>query len=294
LNKPLLKNKLILFKNNKAMICFPNAKINIGLHVTGKRDDGFHNIETLFYPVQLSDILEIIPLTEKDPDCKLFENTGIHIETDPSDNLCVRAWRELNKVRPLPEVKIHLHKVIPHGAGLGGGSSDAAFTLKALNGMFNLNMTDPELASIAAVIGSDCPFFIYNRPMMATGRGEILKPSGINLTGFKIIIVHPGVGVSTSWAYSRIKVRNRPGSLPEIMATDPSKWQGRVINDFESAVFEAYPVIREIRQKLISSGAFYASMTGSGSAVYGLFEGNTGFSTPGELFPGMFVWKGVL
>lgn len=276
------------------MICFPNAKINIGLHVTGKRDDGYHNIETLFYPVQLTDILEIIPLSGKDSNRVRFINTGIKIDVDASDNLCVRAWRELNQTIPLPPVKIHLHKIIPHGAGLGGGSSNAASVLRVLNDLFELNVADHDLALIAGRIGSDCPFFIYNKPVFARGRGEILEPAGIDLSGFRILIVHPGTGINTAWAYSMIKITKRNGSLMDILQTDPATWQGRVINDFEPVVFASYPIVNDIRQKLVDSGAFYASVTGSGSAVYGLFDGNTDIGDLKGQFQGMFVWEGIL
>jgi 4-diphosphocytidyl-2-C-methyl-D-erythritol kinase len=290
----VLKNKLNLFKNNRIMICFPNAKINIGLHVTGKRDDGYHNIETLFYPVQLTDILEIIPLSGKDSDRVRLINSGIKIDIDASDNLCIRAWRELHHVRPLPPVEIHLHKIIPHGAGLGGGSSNAASVLMTLNELFDLNIANSELALMAGRIGSDCPFFIYNKPVFAKGRGDILEPAGIDLSGYRIVIVHPGKGINTAWAYSMIKITNRTGSLMDLLQTDPLTWQGRVINDFETAVFDAFPMVNDIRQKLIGSGAFYASLTGSGSAVYGLFDGNTDIGDLKGQFQGMFVWEGIL
>ncbi len=276
------------------MICFPNAKINIGLHVTGKREDGYHNIETLFYPVKLTDILEIIPLSGKDSDRVRFINTGIKIDVDASDNLCVRAWRELSHIRPLPPVKIHLHKIIPHGAGLGGGSSNAASVLMTLNELFELNIADSELALIAGRIGSDCPFFIYNKPVFAKGRGDILEPAGIDLSGCRIVIVHPGKGINTAWAYSMIRITNRNGSLMDILQTDPATWQGRVINDFEPVVFASYPIVNDIRQKLTGSGAFFASVTGSGSAVYGLFNSTDDKVNLEDQFPGMFVWEGIL
>ncbi len=276
------------------MICFPNAKINIGLNITGKREDGYHNIETLLYPVRLTDILEIIPLPGKNSDMVRLINTGLKIDVDASANLCVRAWRELCHIRQLPPVEMHLHKIIPHGAGLGGGSSNAASVLMTLNEMFELNITSPELALIAGQIGSDCPFFIYNKPVFAKGRGDILEDAGIDLTGCRIVIVHPGKGINTAWAYSNIKSKKPSCSLIDLLQTDPLTWQDRVINDFESLVFDAFPVVKDIREKLIESGAFYSSMSGSGSAVYGLYSSKDDKVNLQDQFPGMFVWEGIL
>lgn len=276
------------------MIIFPNAKINIGLHVTGKRDDGFHNIETLFYPVGLTDIIEVIPLSGKKTKTSLFNQTGVSIDCEPAGNLCLRAWSALNERIAISPVKIHLHKIIPMGAGLGGGSSDAAFVLRALRDIFSLDLSDDGLSEVAAAIGSDCPFFIYNNPAFGTGKGELLEKSEIDLTGYKICIVHPGTGINTGWAYSIIRPGNHDTPLKDILKDDPSMWRGRVVNDFEQAVSGSYPVTADIRNKLYGEGAFYASMTGSGSAVYGLFEANTLTGRLKEKFPGMFVWEGTL
>ncbi len=275
------------------MICFPNAKINIGLQIKGKRKDGFHNIETVFYPVTLSDILEITPFEGAPGDYKLI-NTGDRIDVDPGENLCVTAWSEINKIRSLPAVSIHIHKIIPSGAGLGGGSSDAAFVLKGLSEYFSLKISGDELASIAGGIGSDCPFFLSGKPSIATGRGEILKPAGIDLSGMLILLVFPGISVNTGWAYSNIRIMKHPEPVEDIIKANPGNWQGRLTNDFEAVVFKEYPVIRKIRNKLLTLGALYASMTGSGSAVFGLFDQKAGLTDLKHKFPGMFTWEGIL
>jgi 4-diphosphocytidyl-2-C-methyl-D-erythritol kinase len=223
-----------------------------------------------------------------------FENTGKKIDVEPSANLCILAWEEINKIRPLPRTSIHLHKVIPSGAGLGGGSSNAAFVLKAVNDLFQLNLATDDLSAIAGRIGSDCPFFLHNKPLFATGRGNIFEPAGIDLSGTHIIIVHPGINVSSAWAYKNIMIRKHSGSLKDIVKTDPVEWQSRLLNDFEPVIFDAYPAIRRIRDKMLSLGAFYASMTGSGSAVYGLFDHKIQSGVIKEEFPELFSWEGLL
>lgn len=275
------------------MIYFSNAKINIGLQVTGKRPDGYHNIETVFYPVDLSDILEITPLPG-DPNHYTFLNTGNRIDAKPSDNLCIRAWEELSKIRSLPAVSIHLHKVIPSGAGFGGGSSNAAYLLRALNDMFELEIDIHELEVLAGRLGSDCPFFIHNKPLFAKGRGDVFEPVNIDLSGTRILIVHPGIPVSSAWAYAGIKISPQRKSLKKIIDSDPGDWQDKIVNDFEERVFEVYPAIRLIKEKMLARGAFYSSMTGSGSAVYGLFENEPDTAWFKKEYPEMFVWDGVL
>ncbi len=274
------------------MICFSNAKINIGLHVTGRRADGYHNIETLFYPVGLSDIIEVLPAGPEGQDT--FFNTGSIIDVDPDDNLCLRALRELQACIVTGRVGIHLHKIIPQGAGLGGGSSNAAFVIRAVNELFKSGMQENELASVASRIGSDCSFFIYNSPMFAEGRGDILEHAGIDLSGYRILIVFPGFRINTAWAYGKISVRQGRRPLREVIGPDPSKWRGSVVNDFEKPVFQAHPVIRDIKRRLDDAGALYASMTGSGSAVYGIFAGNSDTGKLKEMFTGMFVWSGII
>jgi 4-diphosphocytidyl-2-C-methyl-D-erythritol kinase len=275
------------------MISFPNAKINLGLHVTGKRQDGYHNIETVFYPLGLSDILEVTPSSDARGHYT-FLNTGTIIEGEPSDNLCIRAWNELNKIRPLPGVSIHLHKIIPSGAGLGGGSSNAVYVLRALNDLFQLGLQASELELIAGGIGSDCPFFMHNKPLFATGRGEIFEPAEIDLKGLRIVIVHAGIHIDTARAYREIALSEHAASLKDLIYTDPYRWQGKVVNDFEQVVFSGYPEIRYLKEQLLASGAFYSSMTGSGSAVYGLFDYEADIKTIKRKFPGLFLWDGLL
>ena len=266
------------------MIVFPNAKINIGLSITSRRADGFHNIETLMVPIKLADALELTPADDGQSD---FTFSGIPLDGDIESNLCVKAFRLMQKRYKLPETKIHLHKVIPVGAGLGGGSSDAAFTLKLLNRLYMLKICNAELKEIAAGLGSDCPFFIENTPSLATGRGEVLKNVKLDLKKFSIMLVKPEVSVSTVWAYSQVKPNGngliKNGKIP----SDPSHWNDLLTNDFEQPVFKAHPEIAAIKQNLLEMGADYAAMSGSGSAVYGLFDK---LPDPDNRFDGMFVW----
>ncbi|KAF0197327.1 MAG: 4-diphosphocytidyl-2-C-methyl-D-erythritol kinase [Bacteroidetes bacterium] len=268
------------------MIVFPNAKINVGLRVTGRRADGFHNIETVMIPVKLADALEVTPASDG---LFAFTMSGIPVDGPEDLNLCVKAFRMMQKRYRLPEVKIHLHKVIPSGAGLGGGSSDAAFTLKLLNRLFLLKLCNNELAGMAAELGSDCPFFIENRPVLATGRGEVLSQVKADFSKWNIILVKPPVSVSTAWAYSHVKPSglHLPGA--DEFPPDPSAWNGLFANDFEDAVFYKWPEIKDIRQSMMALGAKYASMSGSGSAVFGLFEKLP--DTRG-MFKDCFIWEG--
>ena len=275
------------------MICFPNAKINLGLQVTGKRKDGYHDIETVFYPLNLADILEFIPVPEI-PGRYTFINTGEKVDVEPSGNLCIKAWNELSKIRKLPGISIHLHKIIPSGAGFGGGSADAAFVLMAVNDLFDLQIPVAELEVIAGRIGSDCPFFIRNKPLFATGRGNVFESAHIDLSGRKIIVVHPGIPISSKWAYNQIKPSKIADSVKDIIKTDPVKWQGKLCNDFEPAVFRKYPVIERVKDRLLATGAFYASMTGSGSAVFGLYDHEPDTGEMRKFYPNMFVWSGTM
>jgi 4-diphosphocytidyl-2-C-methyl-D-erythritol kinase len=267
------------------MILFPNCKINLGLNVISKRPDGYHNLETVFYPVPLHDALEIIPAGDGSSE---FHSSGLEIPGDDRQNLCVRAFRMLQAEYKLPEVKMHLHKVIPMGAGLGGGSSDGAFTLKLLNGLFDLQLTDDRLREFAGQLGSDCPFFIENMPVLATGRGNRFSPCTIDLKGYRMVIVKPGVHVATADAYALLTPSEPVNPLAKVISQPVETWKGCLVNDFERTVFENHPVIGEIRKKLYDAGAVYASMSGSGSAVYGLFAGITGME---ELFPDCFTWS---
>ena len=259
------------------MILYPNAKINIGLNVLEKREDGFHNLETLFYPIHATDVLEIVEADELQ-----MHQYGIEYPGDPMDNLCVKAYKALRNDFDIPPVAIHLYKKIPVGAGLGGGSSDAAFTLRGLNEMFSLGLSDSQLADYAATLGSDCPFFIYNRPMIGTGRGEILEPAEIYpLDEYEIRMVYPPYFVSTAAAYGGIIPRDKrvangekfdSRQLLEMLSAPVETWKDCVVNDFENTVFAKIPQIADFKEELYAQGAVYASMSGSGSACFGIFR----------------------
>ena len=251
------------------MIQFPNCKINIGLNIIGKRPDGFHNIETVFYPVPLHDALEIIPASDG-----LFEfkTSGLAIPGGTEQNLCVRAFRALQTDFELPDMKMHLHKAIPMGSGLGGGSSDGAFMLRMLNDFFELGIDSARLMGYARHLGSDCAFFIENHPVFAQEKGDQFELIPIDLSGLFIAIVIPDVHVATAEAYGRVVPENPELSLKELVRLPVEEWKSRVVNDFEKTVFEKHPVIGAVKQQLYDAGAIYASMSGSGSAVYGLFQ----------------------
>lgn len=249
------------------MIAFPNAKINLGLHITEKRPDGFHNLETIFFPIGWCDVLEFVEAREH-----RFTSSGIRISGDQESNLVNKAYRLVQKDFRLPKLKIHLHKQIPLGAGLGGGSSDGAFMLQMLNKTFDLNLSGEKLFEYASALGSDCPFFIMNQPVYATGRGEIMQPVEVRLNGMFILLVKPPAEVSTAKAFQLVVPKKSVFSLPELLRLPVQEWKDKVINQFEPSVFQQYPEIGEIRQQLYSMGADYASMSGSGSCVFGLFK----------------------
>ena len=256
------------------MVIFPNSKINFGLNVVAKRSDGYHDIETIFFPVHLRDALEVIGKEKFE-----FSTSGSPVEGETEKNLCIKAYRLLKKDFPnLPAVQMHLHKSIPMGAGLGGGSADGAFTLKLLNKKFELNLSEKQLINYSLQVGSDCPFFILNKPCFATGRGEILEQTGLDLSEFKILIVHPAIHISTAWAFANIKPLKPFRSIKQIIQQPVSTWKDELMNDFEKPVFEKYPEIKNIKDKLYNEGAIYASMSGSGSAVYGIFNNKETFS----------------
>ncbi|SMO84863.1 4-diphosphocytidyl-2-C-methyl-D-erythritol kinase [Saccharicrinis carchari] len=266
------------------MIYFPNAKINIGLYVTEKRPDGYHNIETLFYPTRLCDALEILENTESEAPLQ-WSSSGIALDGKAADNLCVKALNLLKQDYAIPPVKMHLHKVIPFGAGLGGGSADAAFTLKGLNDMFKLGIATDKLMAYAASLGADCAFFIHNIPQMATGIGDILSPCNINLKGYYLLLVKPDIHVSTPEAYKGIRPKPLAVPFTAQLNLPPDQWKGVIKNDFEESVFPNHPGIKAIKDKMYATGALYASMTGSGAAVFGLFK-----NKPEKDYPGCFVW----
>jgi 4-diphosphocytidyl-2-C-methyl-D-erythritol kinase len=274
------------------MLNFPNAKINLGLNVTGCRADGFHNIETIFYPVPLSDILEIIKTDEDKEDdgskARLFI-TGLDIPGNPESNLCVKAFHLLDKDFDLTPVHIHLHKLIPMGAGLGGGSSDGAFALILLNQLFELKLADNALLNYAAQLGSDCSFFIYNKPAFGTGKGNELSEISLDLNGYYLVLVKPDVFVGTAEAYSGVRPALPEISVNEIVKLPLKEWKGKMINDFEMSIFPKHPEIKMVKEKLYKHGALYASMTGSGSAVFGIFEKKTSLK---EHFERMYYWEG--
>ncbi len=270
------------------MITFPNCKINLGLSITGRFPDGYHRIETLIVPVPLSDILEIVPAIGIKGN---FSVTGILINGNINDNLCYKAWKLLDDAFHIGAVDIHLHKIVPAGAGLGGGSSDAAFTLKMLNTLFSLGLDEKSLKEYASLLGMDCPFFISDEPALATGKGEILRKYEPNLKGFQITLVKPQIHVSTAEAYAGVIPADKQEPLEEILKEPIANWKQCLFNDFEASVFSRHPQIREIKEKLYDAGAIYASMSGSGSSVFGLFSKP---AKAADKFPDCFVWEGSI
>lgn len=256
------------------MITFPNIKINLGLSITEKRPDGYHNLETVFYPVALEDALEIKTNPEAQQKFTLHQH-GMEIAGNPENNLVVKAYLLLDKEFHLPPVEIHLYKHIPSGAGLGGGSSDAAFMLKLLNEHYNLQLSDNQLEDYAAILGADCAFFIKNTPTYAEGIGNIFSPIELSLKGYRIMIVKPDVFVSTREAFANIRPHRPEYPVREVIRRPVAEWKDTLINDFEASVFPQYPVIGEIKEELYHQGAIYASMSGSGSSVFGLFAAGT-------------------
>lgn len=256
------------------MVVFPNCKINLGLQILTKRKDGFHDIETVFYPIQLKDALEIILSDDKEQ--VIFRSSGYPINGNTQDNLCLRAYYLIKKDFPdLPPVKIHLHKNIPMGAGLGGGSADAAFTLQLLNNLFSLNIPVNRLLDYSLQLGSDCPFFIINTPCIGLGRGEVLEEINLDLSAYKMVFVNPGIHVNTGEAFANLHLEaNNPTYIPvqNIIQQPIETWQHDLKNDFEIPVFKKFPVIKNIKETLYKHGATYAAMSGTGSTVFGLFK----------------------
>jgi len=274
------------------MVVFPRAKINLGLRITGKRDDGFHDIETLFFPLPLCDALEFVENEDQLHGDSLFI-TGIDPGGNTRDNLVMKAVKRLRQIHTFPFLKIHLHKAIPVGAGLGGGSSDAAFILRGINRIFDLSMDCETMRSLALELGSDCPFFIDARPAFATGRGEILVPLDKEiLRNHYIVILNPGIHVSTKEAYQACKPSLPAESLHGIIRnTPPDKWRGRVTNDFEEYVFTKHPLAQKLKEELNNSGALFSLLSGSGSSVYGIFR--TRRDIPSRLKK-YLVWQGFV
>lgn len=256
------------------MVVFPNCKINLGLNIIRKREDGYHDLETVFYPLSLRDALELIRSPENSGNNGIrFTQTGIPIPGDPSNNLCVKAWHLLRKDFPqMGSADCHLHKVIPMGAGLGGGSADGTFMLQLLNQVYHLKIGDSDLREYALQLGSDCPFFINNTPCFATGRGEILEPFTIDLSDFRIVLVNPGIHISTARAFAGIQPARPAVSITRILQQPVQEWKHQLFNDFEKSLATDYPDLAAIKAALYEQGAVYASLTGTGSTIYGLFE----------------------
>lgn len=265
------------------MISFPNCKINLGLNILKKRNDGYHDLETVFFPVRLYDAVEIVAAGNKTK----LSTSGIAVGS-LADNLCLKAFHLLKKDYPqIPESDIHLHKTIPPGAGLGGGSADAAFMLLLLNKKFKLDIPEKKMYLYALLLGSDCPFFLLNKACFATGRGEILQPLTLSLSGYKIILIYPALHINTAGAFAVIKPRIPEKNVKEIVSQPIEKWKDGLKNDFENFVFKNYPQVKEIKEALYKAGAVYASMSGSGSTVFGIFKKNSVADYP--LKPGYFI-----
>jgi 4-diphosphocytidyl-2-C-methyl-D-erythritol kinase len=269
------------------MLCFPNAKINIGLHIVERRPDGFHNLETIFCPIALSDILEILVNAKPSGNKAVLSVTGMEISGEPESNLCVKAYRLLDADFDLPPVNIHLHKIIPMGAGMGGGSSDGAFTITLLNQLFELGLSHEQMEAYAARLGSDCAFFVRNKPAFGTGKGNILKNIPLNLLGYYMVVVKPAIFVGTAEAYSAIHPAKPAESVEKLIRLPMEQWRNTITNDFEAGIFSLHPTIREIKETLYGHGAVYASMSGSGSAVYGIFKTEVMLK---NIFKDCFYW----
>jgi 4-diphosphocytidyl-2-C-methyl-D-erythritol kinase len=253
------------------MISFPNAKINLGLHILSRRPDGYHNLETLLHPVRLYDALEIVP-TEPAGAPTRFSQTGIPLAGDPQQNLVLRAYRLLQQHHSLPELDIYLQKHIPSGAGLGGGSADAAFMLKLLNETADLNLTNEQLENYAARLGADCPFFIRNQPALAQDTGTRLTLTDLSIDRYPIVIVKPPFAISTPEAYAGATPRRPTEPLLQTLRRPIEEWKKHLVNDFEASLFPRYPQLARLKQQLYETGALYASLSGSGSALFGLYE----------------------
>lgn len=254
------------------MVVFPNAKINLGLRVKAKRDDGYHELDTVFFPVPLTDVLELI----SDPSAEdgfVFSQTGLSIPGDIHNNLCYKAYKLMKKDHPsIPPVRVHLHKVIPMGAGMGGGSSDGAFMLRLINEKYNLQLDEEALKAYALNLGSDCPFFIYNQPCHARGRGELMEPILLNLQNKTLVLVCPGIHISTAEAFANIRLSPDVPSTASIVKGPLENWKIQLKNDFEETVFLLHPELKAIKEKLYENGAIYAAMSGSGSTIFGIFD----------------------
>ncbi|WP_407401341.1 4-(cytidine 5'-diphospho)-2-C-methyl-D-erythritol kinase [Sodaliphilus sp.] len=254
------------------MITFPNAKINLGLNIVSRRPDGYHDLETVFYPVNVTDVLEIVPGTGDDATLTCY---GHPVDCPTEKNLVMKAYRLMQRDYGVPPVDMHLYKSIPDGAGLGGGSSDAAHVMTMLNEMFSLGIDKAELARKAATLGADCAFFIYNTPMMATGIGDVLTPVDVDLKGRYLLLVKPDVSVPTREAYSRVTPEPSQVSPAQVVTWPVEQWDGVLKNDFEPSVFAAHPELWMMKATMLEAGAQYACMSGSGSSIVGIFDNAT-------------------
>jgi 4-diphosphocytidyl-2-C-methyl-D-erythritol kinase len=271
------------------MILFPNAKINLGLQILERRIDGYHNLETVFIPIGLSDILEFVKSKGNNTTITL---SGLKFDGNQDENIVFRAWQLMHKKFKISPVNIYLHKVIPVSAGLGGGSADAAFMLTGLNDYFKCGASIADLEDIASQLGSDCSFFIRNKAAIGTGRGELLERIDLSLVGYRILIVNPGIFISTREAYAKAIPFKNDDSLKYLISRPVSDWQRLVINDFEKSVFNIHPEIEKIKNELIKAGSVYAAMSGSGSTVYGIFDQNFNLDLVAARFGQYFTWQG--
>ncbi len=271
------------------MICFPNAKINLGLFIVEKREDGYHNLQTLMVPTGPKDILEFMVSGEDS-----FHLSGNINPIPDDDNIVVKARDLIRLNHPIPPLKIYLHKAIPAGAGLGGGSSDAAFFLKEVNSSFNLGISTDKLRKYAEKLGSDCAFFIENKPAYVWSKGEKLEHLHTAGHPYYLYLFYPGIHISTKEAYSQIQAFKPEKEIRDIIQSGIANWKGFLVNDFEKGLFKTYPVLAGIKELLYRSGALYASMSGSGSSIYGIFEEKTRISADDmrELYPAKKLWEG--
>ncbi|MDJ0367133.1 4-(cytidine 5'-diphospho)-2-C-methyl-D-erythritol kinase [Hymenobacter sp. H14-R3] len=274
------------------MLTFPNAKLNLGLYVTARRPDGYHELETVFLPLPWADVLEVLP-APKGQVASDLTLTGRPIPGDVATNLCLQAYQLLKADFPaLPAAQLHLHKIVPIGAGLGGGSADAAFALRAIGEVFGLGLSTEALEGYARQLGADCAFFIQNTPRLARGKGDVFEPIELNLKGIACVVVYPGLHISTAQAFAGIVPQAPAQPLRAALAQPLATWRHTVSNDFEASLAPTHPVLAEIKQQLYEAGAAYASLSGSGSAVYGLFADAEAPALP---WPSEYlVWRGLL
>lgn len=253
------------------MVFYPNAKVNLGLHVTGKLPDGYHSIETVMYPIPLHDILEVSILQDV-PDGELkLTLSGLHVPGDAAQNLISKAHGLITQDYSLPALHVHLHKQIPMGAGIGGGSADAAFFIESLNQLTEIHLSWGEMHHYAKKTGSDCPFFLMHRPCLASGTGTDLDPAEVSLAGKKMLLIHPGIHLSTAAMYGKVTPAPPAHPLNEAIKEDPARWKDLLVNDFEPIAFSLHPELKRIKQQLYDLGAIYAAMSGSGSSMFGIF-----------------------